>query len=694
MAAPGLPDIGRLCHYVALNKMGATEEVIGQLVEATIIESTGNIVTEAALQQEVNRRYRLNIPLAALRSSIGRLLDAGRLRRIAADVLEVALDRRREFQDRMKAWQDLEASVKSEYRERLADMLGGAIQDSDFGAFWEVLSKFLGKSYCRHGIRTAELIAPGRDWDSNKALLTGPILDPNDPIVKHFGEDLVKAAISAFFQGESENRSRYLAGNLSSTFSYFALAVDEETARYLASSIDRLLIVVDTNFLFGILGLHENPLNEVCREIVSLVTRHNLPIKFYFHEETLTELGNWIHAQASTISGQTFPAAVSLAAAEARDLPMLARQYHEENARSPIDVDAFLMRFQGLEAALREKGFQRLTAGASERLPDAVRWEETESYREFLISRPLWKPRTDSAVEHDVIVVHSVLKRMRANASPLRVGAYMLTVDTHLHAYCLANKRGPGGRAPTILPSQLMQLLYPLLPTSEAWEEGLAVAFEIPAFRSIGVDRGEAQGRILKVLRGVEGISTEQAVECLTNELLVTKVAAAPDDAAVVEAIESSIVFENQKLKERLAEEQKTTADLALQAADDGARIDELAKELLQARGELLEIRNQQQEEMELARRKSERARAVKKWALTSVALGVSVIAVWFWPLPEWNWFASQSKEGNIRVFLTIAIVLGAVAVVGPRSWRTKLMYVLFVDVVLGVLSSLDELPF
>jgi hypothetical protein len=701
------PDVTRLAHFVALRKDGTTLEVADQLVAGVVADQSAPIKPED-IQEILKEVHHFPVPIGTIDRAVDRLVSSNDALRTPAGEVRLTAMRAQSVLDRRLQWERLEGSVKEEWRNKITEIVGD-LAIPEFESLWVFLSDVLANAFARHGANTIEVIQPGADVPGEAARTETLIQDAAHGSFQDYGLDVLRALVSAFFSGESENRDAYLAWNLTSTFSYYSLFVDKATTAYLKARIETLRVFVDTNFLFGVLDLHESPWNETCRQLVDLCRGHNLPITFHFHEETLQELSDWIEANAAYIKGTRYDSALSKAALNS-DMPLFLRQYHEENARKPIDAEAYLMRFNNLQSNLAARGFSIFREPDRDRDPIEVRGRLEAEYEHFLGGRRLARERKYEAIRHDIIVVSAVQRQARPSDQPLGVGAYLLTIDGHLNAFVRDVLTPRYQRPVTIFPGQLMQLIYPMLDLTGGFERGLAAAFKLPMFRAVLMDRGRAQSRILSAARAIDGLHEDQARELLANELLLASVSQAPDDEAVANAVESAMASQNKDLRERLEDMQKATAltvnDLAYERMEAKRRESELAeaKRLIATRdSELASIQAQaakDQADMEDRLAKVESAMAHRLPPFSALyfscvgvlAVGVAYFLFTLWRLREQDngWLFNHPARDSIRILIS-AVAVGLWAA-SALLYRRKLAGWILSVAVAGALLALAQL--
>lgn len=318
-----------------------------------------------------------------------------------------------------------------------------------------------------------------------------------------------------------------------------------DVADQLRSNLKELTLFLDTNFLFGILDLHANPLVDVSQELLRVTLTHHLPFKLRYHEATEREMLRTIHGISSDLKGRHWPQAVSRAAAASRNVSGIERRFHEENARRAVDPEEFFKPLGHMDVLLKEKGIliYRQPTGRQEERADLL-----HAYREFLEGRGKQKPY--ESIDHDVTVLDAV-RSMRSSArSSLEARALCVTCDYLLTRFDWETARTDHGLVCTVLPNQLLQLVRPFLPSSSDFDRSFANSFAIPEFRTVHSGATVACSKMLAILASYKGIREETAAAMLANDVLLDKLKQAKTDAEFHEQVESAIVDVNSTLLE------------------------------------------------------------------------------------------------------------------------------------------------
>jgi hypothetical protein len=330
-----------LAHIVALSRDVQVTGVVDSLVTTALtIDPNIHARQPADVVEAVETYFGIRFAEKDLQSSIDRLLRSGRLERTPSGNIVPATQTQAEINQRVKDAHELEDLVRQEWLQSFWEMHPGRDATAD-KELWACLQAYMARAFERHGAQTTLLLAPSADLPAeiDKTLRTY-MKEAIKETCRTVSPELATAAIRQFFVQTSTARSRYIAQLLDGTFSFFAICVDEATSAYLKNAIQPVSIFLDTNFVFGLLKLHDNPLNEVSEELVEAIQAHQFPFKLYYHERTLREFQNAIQNIRERLLSYAWTQEVSRVAIRTRSLSTIELRYHEANARNPVDARA------------------------------------------------------------------------------------------------------------------------------------------------------------------------------------------------------------------------------------------------------------------------------------------------------------------------------------------------------------------
>lgn len=485
-----------------------------------------------------------------------------------------------------------------------------------------------------------------------------------------------------------------MAQLLDATFTFFALSVDESTTEYLRSTLNPMAIFLDTNFIFGVLNLHNGPLNEISQELVSIVKKNCLPFTFYYHPATLNEMKRTISALGDNLRTRKWKASLSRAALRNGQVSDFELHYHKLNAVQPIDPEAFIERYEHPEPILHEYGFVPYEPLPVDADYTYRKGEHIAEYSHFIESRR--RAKSAAAYDHDVSVWLATEMIRGSRDSILETGVLLLTCDYHLYAFdqmVSQKERRVGG---VVLPNHFIQMLRLFIPSTDDFDQRFVETFAIPEFRTIGSDYSLTVSKVLSYLALYSDVSEETAVRILANQLLIEKLKGVDENSEEFkDSIESALMKENEQLLEEVAQ-YKTIAEQE-KAESQQVREQLLEKERqVETSRQQLEISQRQLEEMKLAEEQSEylvqknereledqleKARLESKyqrkitarWRFVFGVLFCAVCSAGVLVIPKivgWNWLNSHpNRLGLYACGLTLCVAIsGAIAI--PKYWK------------------------
>lgn len=561
--------LSRLCHLIALSETKKVESVVDSLVLALVeIDSAHPASDEAKLDEALRFYFGVQLDANDLRTSISRLLTSGALLNNPKTSAVTLSATSREAQiRRVSEAVELEQSVKAQWLNSIRECIDPSNKEAE-KELWNCLKAYLTKLFLRHGAQTALVISGTNihDADLNKSIsdLMSEAISEECKTV-HVGR--TRIALQSFFAEQTSERARYVAQLLDATFSFYTLFTDQATQDYLKRAIPKITVFLDTNFLFGVLNLHNNPQNEVSVELVSIIREQQLPFELYYHEDSLREMQETIAQAVERLSKYKWPRGLSKAILSTREqaLAGLEIKYHEANAEHEIDPATFFLKYRHAEKLLNENGFKIY------RRPERHDPDEVDGPTQELISRyerfleehfPAKRHKPFNVIKHDMIVWKATKVLRKISSSGLDVGAFLLSADQRLFAFDWGVLSGGDRLGVVILPSQLLQLLRPFVPRTPDFDRKFAEIFALPEFRSVHSDFSQVTRRVLQFLASVKDISEETAVSILADELLLRRLKDVEKDDEIQAVIESEVIKKNAELfqQHKMAEAKLQTA--------------------------------------------------------------------------------------------------------------------------------------
>ena len=547
--------LSRLCHLVALSETKKIEGVVDSLVIGVVeVDSNHPANNQAKVDEALRAYFGVQLDPKDLSAAIARLLGTGALiGQPAANTFALSPASRAAQMQRVSDASKLEDIVKQQWIESVRSDFP-AWNESVEAELWGCLKSYLTRLFRRHGAQTALIVSGQRfsDAELDKSigeLMTSSIAEE----CKVVDQNLASNALKKFLREQTPERARYVAQLLDGTFSFYSLFTDDATQSYLKKAIPQIRVFLDTNFLFGVLHLHDNPQNEVSAELVSLVRDQKFPFELQYHEESLKEMQETIRKTEERLVRHNWSSSLSRAAIETREFELsgLDLKFHRANAEHQIGPSAFFMKFHHLEKLLNASGFKiyrRPDKQDADDMPDEKTLDLISRYNKFQAHLPLNRQKGFNSVKHDIIVWQATKALRKPSAAGLDVGALMLSADQRFFAFDWEVLSDGHGLGVVVLPSQLLQLLRPFVPRTPDFDKRFAEVFSLPEFRSGSSDFSQVIRQVLGFLATVKDLTEETAAAILADELLLRRLKNVETEEGVKEAIESEVLKKNAQL--------------------------------------------------------------------------------------------------------------------------------------------------
>jgi len=670
--------LNRLCHLLVLTKEGKVEEASDNLLLSLLVlvphlEVRGPSDAAAAVRAEL----KVELPRDLLQRSLDRLASRGRLLRAkSAEPYRVSPSARADVLQRIDAALTLEHEVKDEW---LASL--GTYSPEMKTKLWATVQAYAAEVFLRHGAETAQLLdASLNDPRGATKTLSSYLEEARRQHCPELSVDEVRQLVEGFFTTHTPRRARYVAQMLDAAFTVYALAVDKATTDYLQSSLSPVAVFLDTNFIFGLLEIHSNPLLELCPQIVATLRDNHFPIKQYYHPETLRELRRTIDAIGSDLQARKWQQSMSRLAARSEGVSGLERRFHELNGKAPTDPGLFMSQYDDLPGLLAEFGAEPWPTPLNGADDVYARGEQVADYKEYLHTRKPPREKPYEAINHDIAVLRTVeeLRETRRSGGTLDAGAVFLTADLTFSRYVRERFRAKRESSPVILPNQFLQLLRPFIPSTEQFDRQFVEAFALPQFRAIGVDYSSTTSSVLQFLNTVRDMNEQTAARLLANRLLMESLRGVDRNSSKFEKlIETALMRDNATLlEEREAARLETREAKDLAAAldrDKKAAVLRVAYEQDQREREasaLLKQIDEHRTDLETERRanalridqleqeRSDRERRIARLrvAVAVMAALVGVVLIWCLPaLLDWQWLLRHPHKLGIMVIASLS---------------------------------------
>ena len=546
-------ELAAIVHHVELNRSGWWDKAMHRLILASVWLDDNN-PTIVDVQTILKKEFRLSINIEKIKSVLVTLEAQNFLVRLPEDRFRIPDEKRSFFEGEIESAENSGRDAKAYFCDLARDLCKDLSPDD----VWSKFETFFLAPLIRETGANAYKLIVGEEMTVNKDLV--------HQFQNKFGQtnktqlfDLV----SKFLDPTNEAVRSYISRMLHATFCVAASGLPDTVITKLIASTGqqiRFRIFVDTNCLFSILALHDNPSNAAATELKEIIDslNSNLKIDLYVTPRTIDEAKRSILAAKERLAGfptgTNFTKPASHAGFSGLDAKFMDARAKKSGKLSPEDwFDPYLNDFVLLAQNKGVKLFNEKLDNYSVRqdvIDDISIISETEKSR---------TPRGKSyeMIRHDVILWHFVNdNRPSYVESPIDARDWILTLDFRLIGFDGRKREAQRPRVPICVhPTSLIQLLQFWVPRTKEFEEAILGSMRLPfLFQEFDVKAEHTSLRILKSMgrfEGSEQISEETISRVMLNEGLRARLDSGENESIEAELIRDALVEEMKDITEK-----------------------------------------------------------------------------------------------------------------------------------------------
>jgi len=542
-------DLGReivsLVHHVELNDSGWYKKANARITSGVAI-SIGGVATRQELVDALHK-VGLEDASAWIDQQIEYLLSQQVFIRVQDGKYRVSEAAR----DQIAKESHAANQEAEECRNLFVDLCQSSCPDVEAEKAWGLFSLALSRAISISGANTFKMLE-GRsmyyaaDWIK--------------VFVKQFDEvhwQGLETVVSAFFKSDS-------AACRAQVLRYMSASLYQEARRLTPAVLQKLTsgtkkrklvrIILDTNFVFSVLELHDNPANEAANALVRLAEQKNefLEVRLYVLPGTISEAVETLVIQKERVERIRTTQAMVNAAVRSPMSSIIERFFSAARSSPGLSAEAFFGPYiHGLKEILATRSIKTLEASPAvyNQRPDVV--DDLADERARQENLPEMKRKPYATLLHDVVFWHVIQdRRQTMDTSPLDVEYWGVTIDWRLIGFDQRKRAALSLKMPSVLfPTNLVQLLQFWLPRNEDLERSLVESLGISAFlRSFDTEDERATIRILESLsRYAELDDLPEAViaPILANQALRARIREGDlKDSALLELINQELIAE------------------------------------------------------------------------------------------------------------------------------------------------------
>lgn len=721
------PEIVSLIHHVSLNESGWWKKAIFQVIQA-VLWKQGAPLNRQSLAEAIERELGHSLSDSVLRLQLSALIAQGAVVELPDGTIKLT----------EKVQRDLLSTHTKAINEREECIASFKLSCTKYCAtlptneVWTAFSQGLIATVRISGANLFHLLGDG-NLERDKDWLT-PFFDKFDIVHR---EGLRKVVADFFAKGNQPCRNQVLR-MMSGQFFAEASQLSDATIKALEGDKKKRVIrvILDTNFVFSVLDLHDNPSDGSALSLIELAgqARQHLEVKFYVLPATIDEAQHVLSDQRRAVERVRATSAMARAALT-QPLSGIARRYFAaaatSNGLSPAEY--FKPYVEDLRTILVDKGISVLEAHPAiyNQRQDVVddvlaelKWEE--------LNIPENRRKSYETLLHDVVLWHAVNDRRPSHAdSPFEMEYWAVSIDRRLIGFDRNKKDMGSSKLPVVLhPNNLVQLVQFWVPRSSEMDASLIDSLTLPLyFQSFDVEDERATIKVLEALSRYENqddISEQTITKILANQVLRARLR--DSDAAndvIFELVREELLIEhrqnveklskaelsNQELSASLAQEQQMRADAANSFVATAADLEIVKKsaigiaqeksvlaEKLEQAGKQLKIAEQsakgltdKNSEVEVALQKT---RFINRFLLMPLLFSAFLVALVIFKTSSFNLTENQKWMALCFAFSFPVLVAGLVVKFFPKQfsvietwWLPRVIkwFALFVVFVVGL---------
>ncbi len=387
--------------------------------------------------------------------------------------------------------------------------------------------------------------------------------------------DRFNQVIFDFLNPDDSDVKKFILSYLDAYFVIAASGLSSEISnklRGLRDSNIEFIMFVDTNFVFSILGLHSNPLNEAANDLMEMVSAlpPGLNVRFVVSSVTLTEIRQSIRYYHDQLGDSRYSANLATAVVH-KGISGVYKAYfeHIREAGKEISPSEYFEPYEtDLHQILNGKGVNILNddIGKYENYPNVI--DDIDRQVAYEARKYGARAKSKRQVTNDVVLWHFVRDRRDVNLSqsPLEAKYWIITVDYRFLNFDRFKAEKEDIMPLCMLPSQFIQILKFFVPRSPKLDKMILSTMRFPLItREFDVQAEKMTLRILNRLARfeIDDLPIEVVEKVITNQALRSRLKEDISDDMKNEAIRDTLVQEYEKIIHEQKEEIKRQQESA-----------------------------------------------------------------------------------------------------------------------------------
>ena len=577
------PQLVSLIHHVALNEIGWWDKTIQRFIISTIWLAD-NISNTDKINEALKNDFNLHVELVVIEKEINKLIGQGVVIRIDKSNFKLTEKSLAEFEKELKEFESLENDSEKGFHA----LIGSYCPTLDKADCWQsFIDKLLIPLVHELGAKTYELISGQTATIEQSTKFQNYLLTFPTEV-----RDGIRGVIIDFFNPKNRTYRNFILRKINAYFCLEAGNLSEESLQRLTSITKKninFILYLDTNFLFSILGLHENPSNEAAVSLKTLIDKieNKINVKLYVLPPTIREAGKVLSYHVDLLEEIRFTKNM-VEASRKFNFSGFAKKFFNEVQRTNKYISAkeyFDPYIKNLVTAIRPHGVELFNKDLDkystdqrviDDLTDRLKYEErifkdkAKNYEQLLHDIILWYFNKD--------------QRPAVVESPIDAKNWIVTVDFRFLGFDSFKRKQSDNNLTQICihPASLIQMLQFWTPRTEEFEEAIISNIRTPFLSNeFNLESEKITIKILETLsrfEDLEDLSEETISGILLNDALRQRINSVRDVEEQIDLVKDAIIEQNNRIKEEAEREKQRANELANLVENKESEIGSLQK--------------------------------------------------------------------------------------------------------------------
>ena len=531
-----MSQINQIIKVLSLTNSVKKEETINSIIEFLLFSFDAKMTIQQ-LKDAIKEQFLIELLVENLEKSLSSLIKLTSIFFEREGLYALSPNRKIEINNQyIKSKSDDEERFKR-FSDFIDKISGENLTKEEKKKLSKVYTEYLYESFYEYG---AEVINQFRPYkvNENTEFKTGQDSLIKSSIAKFKNQKLLKLfpmVIEEFPKFLSPEDLEYIESLTEKSECFFSLGLSKEMYDEIINlDIVNWKIFLDTNVIYGILGLNLEPDGGVCKKLIELRNKHNFNLEFYYFPHTLEELKKKRHYYEDIIPKNNFTPPHIRALIKSNQLDSFTLNYYQEKLKNPelphpsdtieyahhilksLSVNIYQSKFDELDERVDYITSQNVKFATYIRKINDVRKKNKQAEID----------KSPDRILHDVVLRENILYLRSSNAVSLNDAKYFgLTLDKILLRFDQYENRQKFSKilVPTFFsPTFLFEKFLKLIPVTDDHKNAFISAIASQAFERNHKNSITVQ-KTVKYFHSI-GIENEKLIlECISDEYFLSE---------------------------------------------------------------------------------------------------------------------------------------------------------------------------